>query len=92
MNKKELIEVVYEEMNKEITKGACTRMVNKVLDSVTETLKNGEEFNIAGFGSFKVKDVAGRTGRNPQTGDSIQIPARKRVKFTAGKFLKDSVQ
>lgn len=92
MNKKEFIEAVYEGLDKEVTKTSCTQAVNQVLDTITQTLKTGEEISIVGFGSFKVREVASRTGRNPQTGASIEIPARKRVQFTAGKFLKEAVQ
>jgi DNA-binding protein HU-beta len=62
------------------------------LQSVTKALKKGEAVTLIGFGTFKVVKTAARKGRNPQTGKEIQIKASKRVKFSAGKALKDSVK
>lgn len=58
---------------------------------LAEALKKGDAVSISGFGSFKVVERAARKGRNPQTGEEIQIPASKAVKFTAGKALKESL-
>lgn len=63
----------------------------KLFAIIGKTLKNGDAVSISGFGTFKVVDRQARTGRNPQTGKEIKIPARKAVKFTPGKSLKESV-
>ena len=60
-------------------------------DAVTETLKSGDEVRIIGFGNFSVSERAATEGRNPRTGETIQIPASKTPKFKAGKGLKDAV-
>lgn len=62
------------------------------LGTTTKALKKGDTITLIGFGTFKVIKTAARKGRNPQTGKEIQIKASKRVKFTAGKALKDSVK
>ena len=68
------------------------KAVNAVLDLIGDALKNGDKVQIMGFGSFEVKERAARTGKNPATGESIQIAASKAIVFKAGKALKDSVQ
>jgi DNA-binding protein HU-beta len=62
------------------------------LKATSKTLKKGESVTLIGFGTFKIVKTSARKGRNPQTGAEIQIKASKRVKFTAGKALKDSVK
>ncbi len=62
-----------------------------MVDTVTESLKKGDTVSLVGFGTFSVKERAARTGRNPQTGEPIQISAAKVPTFKAGKALKDSV-
>ncbi len=89
MNKAELIDAVAE--NADISKAAATRAVDTVLESITATLKNGEQVALIGFGTFSVKDRAARTGRNPRTGEPLEIPAAKVPSFKAGKALKDAV-
>ncbi|WP_027180244.1 HU family DNA-binding protein [Maridesulfovibrio bastinii] len=66
--------------------------LDAVLDSIEEGLKNGETITLTGFGTFKTVERSARTGRNPQTGQTIQIPASRGVKFSPGKFLKDAVK
>lgn len=66
-------------------------LVNFFLDDVTAALKRGEKVNISGFGTFTVSDRKARTGRNPKTGEPIEIPASRSAKFRAGKVLKDSL-
>lgn len=66
--------------------------VEAILVTVTKALKKGDVVTLIGFGTFKVVKTAARKGRNPQTGKEIQIKASKRVKFAAGKALKDSVK
>ena len=89
MNKAELIDAVAE--SADISKAAATRAVDTMLDSVTGALKSGDQVTLVGFGTFSVKDRAARTGRNPRTGDPIEIPAAKVPSFKAGKALKDAV-
>ncbi|VAX10787.1 DNA-binding protein HU-beta [hydrothermal vent metagenome] len=89
MNKAELIDAVAE--NADISKAAAARAVDTVLESITTTLKNGEQVALIGFGTFSVKDRAARTGRNPRTGEPLEIPAAKVPSFKAGKALKDAV-
>lgn len=89
MNKAELIEAVAD--GADISKADATRAVDTVINQITDTLKNGDQVALVGFGTFSVKDRAARTGRNPRTGDPIDIPASKVPGFKAGKALKDAV-
>jgi nucleoid DNA-binding protein len=66
-------------------------LVNATLDAIRDSLKAGEEVRLVGFGSFSVKTTAARTGVNPQTRAKIQVPAKQRVRFSAGKELNDAV-
>ena len=90
MNKAELVAAVAEKA--EISKKDAEKAVSAVLDLIGDALKNGDKVQIMGFGSFEVKERAARTGKNPATGESIQIAASKAIVFKAGKALKDSVQ
>ena len=89
MNKAELIDAVAE--GADISKAAATRAVDTMFDSITNTLKSGSQVTLVGFGTFTVKDRAARTGRNPRTGEPIQIAASRVPGFKAGKALKDAV-
>ena len=89
MNKSELIEAVAE--GADISKAAATRAVDTMVGSIIKTLANGDQVAIAGFGSFVVRERAARTGRNPRTGEEIQIAASKNPAFKAGKAFKDAV-
>ncbi|WJW74495.1 HU family DNA-binding protein [Thiohalobacter sp. IOR34] len=89
MNKTDLIDAVAE--SADLSKAAAGRAVDAVLDSVTAALKKGEQVTLVGFGTFEVRERAARTGRNPQTGEAIQIKASKAPAFKAGKALKDAV-
>ena len=89
MNKSELIEAIA--ASADIPKAAATRALDAMVDTVTESLTSGETVSLVGFGTFSVKERAARTGRNPQTGEPIQISAAKVPSFKAGKALKDSV-
>lgn len=75
----------------DISKAAAGRALDAMIEAVTETLKKGETVNLIGFGTFEVRDRKARTGRNPQTGATIQIAAAKSPAFKAGKALKDAV-
>ena len=74
-----------------LTKADAEKAVNAFLETVTETLKSGDKVAFTGFGSFEVTERAAREGRNPQTGEAMQIKATKAPKFKAGKGLKDAV-
>jgi DNA-binding protein HU-beta len=89
MNKTELIEAVAEAAD--LNKASASRAVDAVLDTVTNALKSGDQVTLVGFGTFLVRDRAARTGRNPQTGATMNIPASKAAAFKAGKALKDAV-
>ncbi len=89
MNKAELIDAVAE--GADISKADATRAVDTVVDQITKALKKGEQVTLVGFGTFAVKDRAARTGRNPRTGEALNIPASKVPGFKAGKALKDAV-
>ena len=89
MNKNDLIAAVAGATD--MSKADSTKAVDGVLEAVTGSLKSGNEVRLVGFGTFSVADRAASTGRNPRTGESIQIPASKQPKFKAGKALKDAV-
>ncbi len=89
MNKTELIDAVAE--GADISKAAATRAVDTLLDTITAALAKGDQVTLVGFGTFSVKERAARTGRNPRTGEAIQIAAAKVPGFKAGKALKDAV-
>ncbi|WP_346798360.1 HU family DNA-binding protein [Halomonas sp. Bachu 37] len=89
MNKSELIEAIA--ASADIPKAAATRALDAMVESVTDSLKKGESVSLVGFGTFTIKERAARTGRNPQTGQPIEISAAKVPSFKAGKALKDAV-
>jgi len=74
------------------SKKAAAEALNSVLTEITKALKTGKDVVLTGFGTFSVSKRKARTGRNPQTGETIKIPARKAVRFKAGKALKDAVK
>jgi DNA-binding protein HU-beta len=89
MNKQDLAASVADSTG--LTKADSTKAVDAIFDVITQSLKKGDDVRLAGFGTFRVAKRAARTGRNPQTGATINIPASKQPKFSAGKGLKDSV-
>ena len=89
MNKGDLIEVVADKAG--LSKADAGRAVDAVIEAVTKSLKKGKTVSLVGFGTFAVKKRAARTGRNPRTGESIQIKASNVPGFKAGKGLKDAV-
>ena len=89
MNKQDIVNAVSSTAN--LTKSSATQAVDTVLDTITQALSQGQEVRLTGFGTFSVTARKATTGRNPQTGATIQIPASKRPTFKAGKALKDSV-
>ena len=89
MNKAELIDAVAS--SADLSKASATEAVDAVVDTITESLRSGDSVTLVGFGTFEVRARAARTGRNPQTGEEIQIKASKAPAFKAGKALKDAV-
>ena len=89
MNKTELVAAIAEKTG--LTKKDAEGAVKAFTDTVAEQLKAGDKIQLVGFGTFEVAERAARTGKNPQTGEAINIPASKAPKFKAGKALKDLV-
>jgi DNA-binding protein HU-beta len=89
MNKSELIDAMAE--SADISKAAAGRALDGFVAAITEAMKKGDTVSLIGFGSFAVRERAARTGRNPQTGATINIKASKTPSFKAGKALKDAV-
>ena len=89
MNKSEMIDMVAEAAD--ISKAAAGRAVDAVFDGITGSMKNGDSVTLVGFGTFSVGHRAARSGRNPRTGETIQIAEANTPKFKAGKALKDAV-
>lgn len=89
MNKKDLVEAIAAKAG--ISKKDADAALAAFVDTVTETLKKGDEIALVGFGSFKVSERAARTGINPRTKETINIAATKAPVFKAGKALKDAV-
>jgi DNA-binding protein HU-beta len=85
MNKAELIAVLADDAG--ITKTQANSTLDAFIDAVTKALKKGDKVTLVGFGTFSVSKRAARTGRNPQTGETIKIKAKKVAKFKAGKEL-----
>ena len=90
MNKKEFV-AAYKERTGIETMAEAERKVDAFLGLVEEKLVTGEEINFVGWGKWEVVDKSAKTGRNPKTGEEIQIPAKKAVKFKAGKSFADKV-
>ena len=89
MNKNDLIEAMAK--SADISKNAASRALDTFINSVTESLRKRKDVVLVGFGSFKSSQRAARTGRNPQTGEPIKIPASIVVRFSAGKKLKEAL-
>ena len=89
MNKTELVAAIADKT--ELSKKDSEKALKAFIDVVGEELKKGEKIQLVGFGTFEVAERAERTGRNPQTGAEMVIPASKAPKFKAGKALKDAL-
>lgn len=89
MNKTELVEAIA--ASADLPKAAAGRALDAMVDAITAALKNDDQVVLVGFGTFAVKARAARTGRNPQTGNPIEIAAAKIPSFRPGKALKDAV-
>ena len=89
MSKADLVEKIAKDVD--IAKAVAERVLNSILQNITKAVTKGDSVQLIGFGTFASGKRAARVGRNPKTGEAIQIPAAKTVKFTAGKAFKDSV-
>lgn len=89
MNRNDLISAVV--TNSGLSKGDATKAVDGVFSAITDALKDGDEVRLVGFGTFAVSERAASQGRNPRTGEPIDIPPTKQAKFKAGKQLKDAL-
>jgi DNA-binding protein HU-beta len=90
MNKASIVEKVHEVLGG--TKVQAEEVVETIINTIVSALKSGDEVSIAGMGIFVVKKRAARTARNPRTGETVQVPASKAVKFRPAKALKDAVK
>ena len=90
MIKSELIAIIAEN-NPHLYQRDVERIVTTIFDEISDALARGDRVELRGFGAFSTKERAARVGRNPRTGESIQIPASKQPKFKAGKGLKEAV-
>jgi DNA-binding protein HU-beta len=90
MNKTEFKKAVAEKA--EISQVQAGAAIDAVLETITETLAKGEKLALTGFGTFEIRERAARSGRNPQTGEAIEIPASKSPAFKAGKQFKEAVR
>lgn len=91
MNKAQLVDIVQKQLGKEISKATAERALNAVLGAIERGLKSQTQVQLVGFGTFRVSKRAARLGRNPKTGEQIQIKASKTVRFSAGQGLKKSL-
>jgi nucleoid DNA-binding protein len=90
MNKTELIDAMADAAD--ISRAAAGRAFEGMVDAITNTIKNDDTVSIIGFGTFSLRERAARTGRNPKTGEEIQIASSKSPAFKAGKAFKDAVK
>ncbi|MCK6257522.1 HU family DNA-binding protein [Fictibacillus sp. KIGAM418] len=90
MNKTDLVNTVSEQT--QLSKKDATKAVDAVFEAIAETLKEGDKVQLIGFGNFEVRERAARKGRNPQTGEEIEIAASKVPAFKPGKALKDALK
>ena len=91
MNKGELIEAVQNSLGGDTSKKAAEEAVKAVLDNIAAGVKKDGSVQLLGFGTFEVRQRSARTGRNPKTGEVIEIPAGRAVKFIPGKTLRETV-
>jgi DNA-binding protein HU-beta len=91
MNKAQLVEIVQKELGRDISKAAAERALDAVLNAIRKGVQVGGQVQLVGFGTFRVSKRAARIGRNPKTGEQIQIKASKTVRFSAGQGLKQSL-
>lgn len=89
MNKTDLVNVIVSEAN--VNEKDAKAVVNATLSAIANALKEGDKIQLLGFGTFEVKSVKEKDGRNPKTGDAIKIEAHKKVHFTPAQALKDHI-
>ena len=89
MNKNDLVASVADDSG--LSKTEAAKAVDSVFDTISKALSNGSDVRLVGFGTFSVAERGASEGRNPRTGEAIQIPASKQPKFKAGKALKNAV-
>ena len=92
MNKADLIEKIFAEQGPKVSKAQAARALESVISGITASLKKGERVTISGFGTFSASKRKARVGRNPQTGEPINIPARRVARFTPGKELRRELE
>ena len=90
MNKAELVALVSEKVD--LTKKSTEEVINILFDTISETLETGEKVVISGFGTFELRTRVARVGRNPRTGEDIDIPQQRTPAFKSGKVLKNMVR
>jgi len=90
MNKRDLIRKTAEETG--LSQKDCEAVINALFDTIRKTVESGEKVQIIGFGTFELRERAARTARNPQTGETIEVPPRRVVAFKPGAELKQAVQ
>jgi DNA-binding protein HU-beta len=90
MNKADLVSRVAEKTD--LSKKDVTKAVDAVFDAIAEALRNGEKVQLVGFGNFEIRERSARKGRNPQTGEEIDIPASRVPAFKPGKALREGIQ
>jgi DNA-binding protein HU-beta len=90
MNKADLVSRVAEKTD--LSKKDVTKAVDAVFDAIAEALRNGEKVQLVGFGNFEIRERSARKGRNPQTGEEIEIPASRVPAFKPGKALREGIQ
>jgi DNA-binding protein HU-beta len=89
MTKSELVRELAEEH--ELPRRQVTELVEAILEKITTVLKSGDKVQLTPFGQFRIRDRAARVARNPQTGEPVNVPAKRVLKFTAGRTLKEAV-
>ncbi|MGA2395005.1 MAG: HU family DNA-binding protein [Candidatus Lustribacter sp.] len=89
MTKSELVRVLAEDF--ELPRRQVNDLVEGLLDKITEVLKSGDKVALTPFGQFRIRDRAARIARNPQTGEPVNVPAKRVLRFTAGRTLKEAV-
>jgi DNA-binding protein HU-beta len=89
MTKSELVRELAEEH--ELPRRQVTELVEAILEKITTVLKSGDKVQLTPFGQFRIRDRAARIARNPQTGEPVNVPAKRVLKFTAGRTLKEAV-
>jgi len=92
MNKADLVEKIFSEQGPKVSKAQAARALESVISGITGALTRGERVTISGFGTFSASKRKSRVGRNPQTGEPINIPARTVARFTPGKELKRDLE